>query len=260
MLFESKLKKKMQHKKPILRSFLRFPDPSVAEIMALAGVEMITIDQEHYPFDDEEIEKVVRAAQCFGSEVLVRVPCIDTEHIGSILESGCTGIVVPHVETYEEALEVVRAVKYSPIGNRGFCPITRAAFYGMRMSPAEYAAYANTQTIIILMTETKKGLENLDRILTIPEVDGIAIGPSDVSASYGYPGHPENPVVKAAIEKAQSQIATSGKCLCAQAYTIEMAQKVLAKGATVLNVGSDVQLLDSSFTNLIDSITKITTK
>lgn len=259
MLRVSKVKQRMRDHELVIRAFLRFPDPGTAEIMALSGVDLIVLDQEHYPFNSEGIELVVRAAQSYGAECMVRVQNSEPTRITQVMESGIIGVVVPHVETYEEAMQVVNAVKYAPMGQRGFCPITRAAGYGMRMSPAEYVEFSNQQTVVILMTETKKGLENLDQILSIPEVDGISIGPSDVSASYGYPGHPEHPLVKAAIEDGQRRIIASGKALCTQAYNGPAAKRVYDMGSRVLTVGSDVKMLTKQFNDLVSSMRHVET-
>ena len=188
-------------------------------------------------------EALARAAQIYGSGVVIRVPNEEAARVAQMMDCQLQGIKIPHVETKEQALAIVNAVKYAPVGKRGFCPITRAASYGMAMSGDEYTRLANEQTCIILMTETKKGLEALDDILAIPEVDGISIGPSDVSASYGLPGQPDHPVVKAAIEEGQRKVAVSGKALVAQAYTPEAAERMHARGATVMTVGSDVQMI-----------------
>ncbi|MCI8304106.1 MAG: hypothetical protein HFF52_05700 [Lawsonibacter sp.] len=254
MLQASKVKQKLRGGQPVIRGFLRFPDPGTAEIMALAGVELIILDQEHYPFNSQEIEKVVRAAQIYGAECMVRVPNSEPARVAQVMESGAIGVVVPHVESRAQAMEVVNAVKYAPVGTRGFCPITRAAAYGMRLSPEEYAQFANEQTCIILMAETRRGLEALDEILTIPQVDGISIGPSDVSASYGYPGHPEHPEVRAAIEEGQKKVAASGKALCVQAYDGAAARRGCALGARIFTVGSDVQVLTQGFQALVQSM------
>ena len=243
MLQTSKVKQKLKNGEIVIRAFLRSSDPTSAEIMALAGVDLIVIDNEHYPFNPQRMETIIRAAETYGAECMVRVPNTEPARIAQIMDMGAIGVVVPHIESREEALAVVDAVKYAPVGHRGFCPITRAASYGMAMSGDEYTRLANEQTCIILMTETKKGLEALDDILAIPEVDGISIGPSDVSASYGLPGQPDHPVVKAAIEEGQRKISASGKALVAQAYTPEAAERMRARGATVMTVGSDVQMI-----------------
>ena len=175
MLQTSKVKQKLKNGEIVIRAFLRSSDPTSAEIMALAGVDLIVIDNEHYPFNPQRMETIIRAAETYGAECMGRVPNTEPARIAQIMDMGAIGVVVPHIESREEALAVVDAVKYAPVGHRGFCPITRAASYGMAMSGDEYTRLANEQTCIILMTETKKGLEALDDILAIPEVDGISI-------------------------------------------------------------------------------------
>lgn len=254
MLQTSKVKQKLKNGEIVIRAFLRSSDPTSAEIMALAGVDLIVIDNEHYPFNPQRMETIIRAAETYGAECMVRVPNTEPARIAQIMDMGAIGVVVPHIESREEALAVVNAVKYAPVGHRGFCPITRAASYGMAMSGDEYTRLANEQTCIILMTETKKGLEALDDILAIPEVDGISIGPSDVSASYGLPGQPDHPVVKAAIEEGQRKIIASGKCLCDLYKNPEQAKKAIRSGVRMFQIGSPLQLLSGGFKELIQGV------
>lgn len=254
MLQTSKVKQKLKNGEIVIRAFLRSSDPTSAEIMALARVDLIVIDNEHYPFNPQRMETIIRAAETYGAECMVRVPNTEPARIAQIMDMGAIGVVVPHIESREEALAVVNAVKYAPVGHRGFCPITRAASYGMAMSGDEYTRLANEQTCIILMTETKKGLEALDDILAIPEVDGISIGPSDVSASYGLPGQPDHPVVKAAIEEGQRKIIASGKCLCDLYKNPEQAKKAIRSGVRMFQIGSPLQLLSGGFKELIQGV------
>lgn len=254
MLQTSKVKQKLKNGEIVIRAFLRSSDPTSAEIMALAGVDLIVIDNEHYPFNPQRMETIIRAAETYGAECMVRVPNTEPARIAQIMDMGAIGVVVPHIESREEALAVVDAVKYAPVGHRGFCPITRAASYGMAMSGDEYTRLANEQTCIILMTETKKGLEALDDILAIPEVDSISIGPSDVSASYGLPGQPDHPVVKAAIEEGQRKIIASGKCLCDLYKNPEQAKKAIRSGVRMFQIGSPLQLLSGGFKELIQGV------
>ena len=254
MLQTSKVKQKLKNGEIVIRAFLRSSDPTSAEIMALAGVDLIVIDNEHYPFNPQRMETIIRAAETYGAECMVRVPNTEPARIAQIMDMGAIGVVVPHIESREEALAVVNAVKYAPVGHRGFCPITRAASYGMAMSGDEYTRLANEQTCIILMTETKKGLEALDDILAIPEVDGISIGPSDVSASYGLPGQPDHPVVKAAIEEGQRKIIASGMCLCDLYKNPEQAKKAIRSGVRMFQIGSPLQLLSGGFKELIQGV------
>ena len=197
MLQTSKVKQKLKNGEIVIRAFLRSSDPTSAEIMALAGVDLIVIDNEHYPFNPQRMETIIRAAETYGAECMVRVPNTEPARIAQIMDMGAIGVVVPHIESREEAL---------------------------------------------------------DDILAIPEVDGISIGPSDVSASYGLPGQPDHPVVKAAIEEGQRKIIASGKCLCDLYKNPEQAKKAIRSGVRMFQIGSPLQLLSGGFKELIQGV------
>lgn len=254
MLQTSKVKQKLKNGEIVIRAFLRSSDPTSAEIMALAGVDLIVIDNEHYPFNPQRVEALARAAQIYGSGVVIRVPNEEAARVAQMMDCQLQGIKIPHVETKEQALAIVNAVKYAPVGKRGFCPITRAADYGFTASPADYPVRANRDSVVSIMVETKRGLENLDEILSIPEIDVVAIGPSDVSASYGLPGQPDHPVVKAAIEEGQRKIIASGKCLCDLYKNPEQAKKAIRSGVRMFQIGSPLQLLSGGFKELIQGV------
>lgn len=254
MLQESKLKKKLQTNQVVLQAMLRLPDPAIAEIIAMSGVDFITIDGEHFGFDEETIYNLIRAVNLHGVECMMRVHELDPFLISKLMDMGLTGILVPHVESYEDAKRIVDAVKFAPVGKRGFCPISRANHWGMTMTAQEYAAFSNENTVIAVMIETKRGIEDLDRILTIPEIDTFSIGPSDLSNSYGLPGQVDHPVVQAAIAEAQRKIMQAGKSLCTLAYTPEAAQKALEHGIHHLHLGSDLQVLTRTFSQLVNDV------
>ena len=254
MSMKNPIREKLDRGGLLLCMMLRQSDMAAAEIAAQYGIDMLCIDNEHYPFNPQRVEALARAAQIYGSGVVIRVTNEEAARVAQMMDCQLQGIKIPHVETKEQALAIVNAVKYAPVGKRGFCPITRAASYGMAMSGDEYPRLANEQTCIILMTETKKGLEALDDILAIPEVDGISIGPSDVSASYGLPGQPDHPVVKAAIEEGQRKIIASGKCLCDLYKNPEQAKKAIRSGVRMFQIGSPLQLLSGGFKELIQGV------
>ncbi len=257
MIQKSRIKEKMKHNEVVLQAMLRLPEPAIAEIIAMSGVDFITIDGEHFAFNEETLLNLIRAINLHGVECMLRVPELNPSYISKVMDFGIAGVLVPHVETYDEAMAIVRAVKFGPVGDRGFCPISRANHWGMEMGPEEYARFANDNTVVALMIETKKGIENLDQILTIPEIDTISIGPSDLSNSYGYPGQTDHPVVQAAIEDAQKKILNSGKALCTLAYTPEAAAKALEQGIHHLHLGSDLQILTRNFTQLVGDVKKL---
>lgn len=254
MKVQNPVRRKLEEGGVILCAMLRLPDPSAAEIMAQSGIDMICIDNEHYPFDADTVEKIARAAQIHGASVFVRVPNDEPARIAQMMDCGLQGIKIPHVETREQAQAIVDAVKYAPRGKRGFCPITREAAYGLDLPAMEYTEEANRDTVIAVMVETKTGLENMEEILSVPEIDIIAIGPSDVSASYGLPGQPDHPVVKAAIETAGRKVIASGRHLCTLVKGEEQAWEALKSGVRVFQVGSDLQMLAGGFPALIQDV------
>ena len=245
---------RLRAKEPVTMPYLRIAEPSIAEIAVMAGCDFVVIDDEHFAFSDREIIDMIRAVHCRGGKAIVRVHDKNRGFIGRILDMGADGIIAPQVSSYEEALAVVQATKYPPVGNRGFCPITPGADYGIGMTPKEYGEKKNDEIVVGLMIETKGAIEDLDKILSIKELDYASIGPSDVSASYGYPGDYSNPVVQEAIETARSKITASHVALSGQCYKDEDVSKVLAAGRTVLNLGSDVQFLIWGFTEYVKAV------
>lgn len=254
MKYSNPVRRKIAEGGVILCAMQRLPNPSATEIMAMSGIDMICIDNEHYPFSVNTVERIARAAHIHGASVFMRVPGDDPARIAQMMDCGLQGIKVPHVETRAQAQAIVDAVKYAPIGTRGFCPITRAAAYGLDLPPDEYTKDANQDTLVAIMVETKTGLEHLDEILTVSGVDIIAIGPSDVAASYGLPGQADHPVVRAAIEEGQRKIIHSGKLLCALAKNGEDVKQGMARGVRMFQVGSELQMLSGQLTALLRTI------
>ena len=211
-------------------------------------------DPSSVSYSDRDIIDMIRAIHCRGGKAIVRIYDKSRAAIGRILDMGADGIIAPQVSTYEEALEVVKATKYPPVGNRGFCPITPGVGYGLDATPAELAVRANENTVVGLMVETKGCVEELDKILSIKELDYAAIGPSDLSASYGLPGENDAPVVKKAIEEATEKIKASHVALFGQCYKEEDVAAELASGASVLNVGSDLQFLVWGFSAYVKAV------
>ncbi len=255
MLGRARIKERLKAGEVMVGCMLRFPDPSIAEIMALAGVDILTIDNEHYPFDDETLIHIVRTADAYNMSCVVRVSDVDPDRIARIMDCGVDGIHLARMDSYEQAVALVDAVKYAPAGKRGFCPITRAASYGMsEMSWEEYAEYANQNTILIAQIETRQGMEDLDRILTIPDIDIFTTGASDLAASYGYIGQNDQPIVQNVIADFKRKVTEAGRHLFTKGSTPEELQALLASGINYVGIGSDQQLLMSGCSTLIGAV------
>ncbi|MCI8304108.1 MAG: hypothetical protein HFF52_05710 [Lawsonibacter sp.] len=243
MIGQTNIRERLRNNDVVISAMLRFPSPAAMEIMALAGVDLVIIDNEHYPFDEETMIDLVRAADVHHMACAVRVPNAEPARISQIMDYGVDGILVPSVDSYEEAMELVNAVKYAPIGTRGFCPITRAAAYGFGKPASEYAQFANDHSVVMVQIETREGLADLDRILSIPQVDCIDYGPSDLAASFGVPGRNDDPMVQAAVREIIDKARAAGKNVCEMAYTPEAVQEVLERGIRHVSIGSDQQII-----------------
>ena len=246
------LKEKMRNGEAVLQVMLRFASPEIAELLAIKGVDLIIIDNEHYPFDPQTMISITRAANAGGAACVVRLPNVEPARIAQVMDYGVEGIWIPSCPNYEAAKALVDAVKFAPVGHRGFCPITRAAAYGHGMTPTEYAELSNENTLCMIQIETKEGVEDIDRILSIPEIDVISIGPSDLSASYGYPGQYDHPVVTGAMQTVRKK---SGERLRGSMHhTVGEIAAAYTAGERNLSIGSDQQILMNSIKKMLGAV------
>ncbi len=251
------VKEKINRKEPVLVTYLRVAEPGIGEIAAHSGADLVIIDDEHFPFTDAELINQIRAIHTFNGTCVVRTHDKSKSAIARILDMGADGIVAPQVKDAKEAEAIIEAAKYGPRGYRGFCPITAGAEYGFGSDPKAYAKEANRKTIVGIMVETKSAIEDIDNILKLDGLDFISVGPSDVSASYGYPGEPNHPVVKAAMQQAWDKILASKVALQGQAYNDDTAEKILKEGKNLLNLGSDLQYMIWGFGEYIASVKEV---
>ncbi|TGQ04901.1 aldolase/citrate lyase family protein [Mesorhizobium sp. M2E.F.Ca.ET.219.01.1.1] len=161
-------------------TFLKTPDPRQVEILGLAGLAFVVADQEHAPLGIGTLDLIALAAKAAQMPVLVRVPSRRPEGIGSVLDIGCAGIVVPHVCGSQDAEDIADAVKYDR-GKRGFSPSVRGGDYGT--AGPGYRTDADRRSIIMAQIEDREALEHLDDIAAVPEIDVLFVGPVDLSLS-----------------------------------------------------------------------------
>ena len=188
---------------------------------------------------------MVMAADVTGMASLVRIPANDPRVILRYMDIGPAGIIVPDVESREEAIRAISAVKYAPHGIRGLSS-PRAAWYGQKMPLGEYTKYANEKSIVICQIESKKGVENVEDILTADHLDGIFIGTTDLSNSLGVAGQRNNAAVNEAVNYVVEKAKAAGKAFGAmvrpgespQSYIKEGYQIVVASGNGFINSGA----------------------
>ena len=189
---DNKLKSRLQNNQVTIGSWLSIPSPVVAEIMAQAGIPWLVVDMEHSVIDFETMQAMFLAMELNKCIPLVRLSGKDPNQAKRVLDAGAYGIIAPMVNTAEEAEMMVNSVKYPPWGKRGV-GLARAQGYGMKFD--DYMEQFNKHSIVILQIEHKDAVENIDAILSVKGIDGIIIGPYDLSGSYGIPGEFENDLI-----------------------------------------------------------------
>lgn len=211
------------------------------EILATAGFDWMVIDAEHSPNNPATVLAQMQAAAAYPVQILVRPMSHDPALIKQYLDAGAQTLLMPLVDTAEDAIALVRAVRYPPEGIRGVAAsLARAARWnGIK----DYVQHANNEICLIVQVETRAGLENLDAILAVEGVDGVFIGPADLAASLGHLGDSGHPEVKVAIEDALKRIAESGKAAGVFVADVVLARHFRTCGASFIAVGGDTTLL-----------------
>ena len=179
-------------------SWVTIGHQSIIEIMASAGFDWLTIDLEHSVIDLSKAQELIAHIQASGMSALVRVSKNEEVIIKRVMDGGANGVIVPMVNTEKEAEQAVAYVKYPPAGLRGV-GLTRAQNYGLGFQ--EYKKWLEEDSIVIAQIEHIDAVNNLAKIIDTPGIDGLIIGPYDLSASMGFPGEFERDDVRAALDK-----------------------------------------------------------
>jgi len=214
-----------------------------AEIVAGAGFDWILVDLEHAPTSVESLLPQLQAIAGYPPHVLVRLPSQDSVTIKRVLDTGVQTLLVPHVASAEEARRAVAATRYPPAGVRGLGGTTRATRFG-RIH--DYAERADKEICVIAMVESRSGLDALEAICAVEGIDGVFLGPGDLSAALGKPGLTRDPEVLQAIEAAIGRIAKTGRASGYMSTVEEDVRRMAAAGALFCGVGMDAALLARS--------------
>jgi 4-hydroxy-2-oxoheptanedioate aldolase len=237
-------KQALAEKRAQIGLWIGLADAYSTEICAGAGFDWLLLDCEHSPNDLRTLLRQAQAVAGYPStHSISRVP-VGHGHAGTTLikqrlDLGIQTLLVPMVDTAQQATELVRAMRYPPHGIRGMGG-ARASRWGRI---ASYPKEANSQVCLLVQAESQLALDNLEAIAAVEGVDGIFIGPADLSASLGFPGDPMNPKVQAAIEDACKRINAAGKAAGILTPDEALAKKYLEMGFTFVAVGLDNNLL-----------------
>ena len=250
MLRENIVKRKMRSGERSFGAWLHLCSGMAAEIMGDAGFDWILVDMEHGHGDLQTLVGQLQAMNHAKSIPIVRAPWNDLVIIKRILDIGAYGVMIPWVNTKEEAEQAVQACKYPPRGVRGLARNTRATAYG-RDFP-KYANVANDEILVIVQVETMNAVNNIDDIMSVPGVDVVFIGPSDLSASMNIPAQYDHPDLLKAMKRVEDAGKRHKVALGTLCSTIEQMQNLVDRGYQFISMGSDASLLVGASTALLE--------
>lgn len=250
------LKEKINNNETVIGTFLEIGSTGMVECLALGGFDYIIIDTEHGPFETESVMEFIGTAKRRGMTPLVRTKDASRPAVLKNLDVGAMGLIIPNIHSVEEVLQVVRYGKYYPAGERGVA-FGRGCGYGMeKEQPLDlFFDECNQETMLIPQCETTGCLENIETIAALPGVDGIFVGPYDLSTSMGKPGQFDDPQVAAAIERVLKACKAAEKPCFIYADTTAKSRAYFDRGFEAVTLSMDAILVIRAMKALIEEIT-----
>ena len=215
--------------------------PQIAQMIATAGFDFMYIDMEHSSLSIETVGDLCFAALAAGLVPIVRPSGKDPHLLTRPLDNGAMGLLIPHVDTREEAEAVVKAIRFPPLGERGMNLQNAHTKYG-GADGAEYVKATHAETLLLMQIESRRGLENLDGILSLDGVDGAVIGRADLSADLGLPGQTTHPDVVRGVETMIAACQKRGKIPGLLVQDVASAKEWIAKGIRLVPYSNDVSI------------------
>jgi len=242
----------MAENKPVVNGWLANPSTASAEAMAHLGWDSLTIDMQHGLVDYTNALPILQTISSTDATPLARVNWNEPGQIMKILDAGCYGVICPMVSNKQEAKKFVQACMYPPQGYRSFGP-TRGLIYG----GSDYPDYANDEILKLAMIETKESLEKLDEIMSTPGIDGIYVGPADLSLAIGEkPGFdkPENTKAYSEILRILEHAKKNKIFAGIHNGTPEYAKKMIEKGFNFVSIASDLRFMTSGAKDAVEKL------
>ena len=220
----------------------------LAEVAGHAGFDWCLIDGEHGPNTVSEMLPQLQALAISGTPAVVRIANAEAWMVKQALDLGCQTVLVPMVDDAETANRMARAMRYPPEGNRGMgAVLARATSFG---SMTDYPHTANGQMCLLVQAESAAAVENINAIAATTGVDGVFVGPADLSADMGYPGQPDHPEVEKAIDHLIARTVAAGKVSGIITFDQSRFTEYAEKGVTFLGVGGDMMILNTALKGL----------
>ena len=250
-MLENRTKARLAAGEAAFGCFVRTPEPSLIEYVAMLGWDFLVFDAEHGTLQPGEVEDLCRAVEPRGTTPMVRVTTNDPPTILRFLDTGVHGVHVPWVNSAAEVERAVQSVKYTPRGIRGLAG-SRASEWGINEPIGEYVKRANRETLVVIHIETQDAVDAIDDYLAVDGVDVLFIGPTDLSQSLGHPGDLKHADVLRAMDRVADAVVGSGKTLGLYAGTVDMTKEWLDRGARYFTTSLEPFLRDGMRAHLRD--------
>jgi 2-keto-3-deoxy-L-rhamnonate aldolase RhmA len=236
----------------LIAPLVTLSSPAAVELLAEVGFDWLFIDAEHSPLDTAQMQALMQAAG--ATPCVVRLSSSDEMHVKRALDIGAAGIIAPQVNSVEHAQRIVSYAKYAPAGRRGM-GIARAHRYGLRVR--EYLQEANDDTAVIVQAEHKDAVKEIQDIVRVAGVDGVLIGPYDLSASLGRPGAVDHADVRDAIARVRDACHDAGIPIGIFGLTADAVAPYIDQGFTMIVTGVDTVLLANASSALLTAVRAI---
>ncbi|WP_338665928.1 aldolase/citrate lyase family protein [Pararoseomonas sp. SCSIO 73927] len=235
----TRLRRMLRASERALNGWSAIPSPFLAEAMAHQGFDAITLDMQHGLISYDSALGMLQAISTTDVTPLVRTASLDPAAIMKVLDAGAMGIICPLIDNAAQAAALVSACRYPPVGGRSFGP-TRAQLY----AGSGYMAEANDTVLVFAMIETADGLRNLDEILAVPGLDGVYIGPSDLSFTHGHDPvtGPEHPEMLTRIDAIRDAAHRHGKYAAMHSSAIDYCVQMWGRGFDIVTAPNDNRL------------------
>ena len=243
---------RLKNRDLLLGTILTLPSPETAELLSQAGFDWLFVDMEHTSLGVKDVQRILQAV---GKEFpcLVRIPVLDEAWIKKVLESGPAGIIIPHVNTPDEAENILRWSKYPPEGTRSV-GISRAQGYGLSLE--DYMSKANERIAVVPQVEHIEAVNNLGSFVKIPGLSALFVGPYDLSGSIGKLGQVKDPEVQELIQKIQDICFEAGIATGIFGVDAEAVKPYIDLGYSLIAVGTDTSYLSKSVQDTLRSLRK----
>jgi len=247
----NRTKKALQEGKVIVGTMItEFASPEMPRLLGASGFDFAIVDTEHSPFSLETTINLVRSAKSSNLTLLARVPTTEYHHVAKMLDVGVQGVMIPHVEQESDVRKVINSAKYPPIGARSYGVRPVITDYE-QSSVKEQISLLNDMSMILIQIESEEAVKNVENLVSNDNVDGVIIGPNDLSISLGVPGDLEHPSMQEAIEKVIKACKKFGKGVGTHTRSIDTTIKWLEKGMNILLYSTDASILLSACTDVV---------